>query len=101
MEFFHLVACDKQPNRVEASFCKYDIMRRAFVLLMKSILHALGVTLREGPEPTLSVSVHCIYKHFRVEFEEEHEGVFRFEDGHVMAEDGLFVYKSSPMEQPI
>ena len=71
VEFFHLVACDKQPNRVETSFCKYEIMRKAFIMLFKSVLHALGITLREGSEPDLFVITQTICKHFKVQFEQE------------------------------
>lgn len=69
-------------------------------MLMRSILHALGVTMREGAEPALHLIIQAVFKHFKVSFEEEHEGVFRFDDGHILAEDNVFVYKTSPSEQP-
>ena len=66
VEFFHLAACDKQPNKLEVLVGKYEIIKKSLVLLMRAILHSKGV--REYLEVSMDSIVGTVCSSFEVTY---------------------------------
>lgn len=93
VEFFHLTACDRRPDKVTRSLEKHLIAQEGLVALLKAVLSALG--LSADNQSSLRQIVQPICKFFKMPFIEEEENIFKFSHDHFVMEDSNSLYISS------